>query len=74
MRSIRRQLLAALLGTITLALLASAYALYRSTLAEVDDLFDYQLRQIALSMRDQAFHNAFAPPAEDVTEDSDFVI
>jgi len=74
MKSIRRQLLAALLGTITLALLASAYALYRSTLAEVDDLFDYQLRQIALSMRDQAFHNAFAPPTENVAENSDFVI
>jgi len=74
MKSIRRQLLAALLGTITLALLGSAFALYRSVLAEVDDLFDYQLRQIALSMHDQAFHNAFAPASENVVEDSDFVI
>ena len=74
MKSIRRQLLAALLGTLFLALLASAFATYRSTLAEVDDLFDYQLRQLALSLRDQAFHNAFAPPTENVEEESDFVI
>lgn len=74
MKSIRRQLLLALLGTISLALLLGAFAIYRSTLAEVDDLFDYQLRQLALSLRDQAFHNAFAPATEDVAEDFDFVI
>ncbi len=74
MKSIRRQLLVALLGTISLALLLGAFAIYRSTLAEVDDLFDYQLRQLALSLRDQAFHNAFAPATEDVAEDFDFVI
>lgn len=74
MKSIRRQLLAALLGTLFLALLASAYATYRSTLEEVDSLFDYQLYQLALSFRDQAFHNAFAPPMEEAVEDLDFVI
>ncbi len=74
LKSIRRQLLAALLGTISLALLLGAFAIYRSTLAEVDDLFDYQLRQLALSLRDQAFHNAFAPATGDVAEDFDFVI
>ena len=74
MKSIRRQLLVALLGSISLALLLGAFAIYRSTLAEVDDLFDYQLRQLALSLRDQAFHNAFAPATEDVAEDFDFVI
>lgn len=74
MKSIRRQLLAALLGSIILVLLADAYAVYRSTLAEVDDLFDYQLRQLALSLRDQAYHRSFAPATEDVAEDFDFVI
>ena len=74
MKSIRRQLLAALLGTLFLALLASAYATYRFTLAEVNDLFDYQLRQMALSLRDQAFHNPAAPPAEYIEEELDFVI
>ena len=74
MKSIRHQLLIALLGTISLALLLGAFVIYRSTLAEVDDLFDYQLRQLALSLRDQAYHNAFAPATEDVAEDFDFVI
>ena len=74
MKSIRHQLLVALLGAISLALLLGAFVIYRSTLAEVDDLFDYQLRQLALSLRDQAYHNAFAPATEDVAEDFDFVI
>ncbi len=74
MKSIRRQLLVALLGTISLALLIGAFAIYRSTLTEVDELFDYQLRQLALSLRDQAYNHTFAPPTENVTEDSDFVI
>jgi two-component system OmpR family sensor kinase len=73
-KSIRRQLLAALLGTLFLALLASAYATYRFTLDEFNDLFDYQLSQMALSLRDQAFHNTFAPPVESAAEEADFVI
>ena len=74
LKSIRRQLLAALLGAISLALLLGGFVIYRSILAEVDGLFDYQLRQLALSLRDQAFHNAFAPATDDVSEDFDFVI
>lgn len=74
MKSIRRQLLLALLGSISFAMLLGALAIYRSTLAEVDDLFDYQLRQLALSLRDQAYQRAFAPATEDVAEDFDFVI
>ncbi|MFM8333610.1 MAG: ATP-binding protein [Candidatus Methylumidiphilus sp.] len=77
MKSIRRQLLAALLSAIVFTLLASAFALYRSTLAELDGLFDYQLRQLALSLRDQAYHNTFAQPSENVenaAENFEFVI
>ncbi|MDD5035788.1 MAG: ATP-binding protein [Methylococcaceae bacterium] len=74
MKSIRRHLLLALLGTISLALIASTVAIYRAALGEVDDLFDYQLRQLALSLRDQALHNTFAPPAEGDEEGFDFVI
>jgi two-component system OmpR family sensor kinase len=72
--SIRRELLVALLAAITLTLLFAAYAIYRSALAEVDDLFDYQLRQFALSLRDQALHNLFAPPPENDQEEFDFVL
>lgn len=74
MNSIRRHLLVALLGAISAALLIGGMAIYRAALDEVDELFDYQLRQLALSLRDQAFHNAFAPPAENEEADMDFVI
>jgi len=72
--SIRRKLVLALLGAITLAQLLGALAFYRGTQEEVGELFDYQLRQFALSVRDQAFHNTFAPPVESGDEDFDFVI
>ena len=74
MISIRRDLVIALLGAITLALLVGALAIYRGALEEVDSLFDYQLRQLSLSLRDQAFHNSFAPPSETDEEDFDYVI
>lgn len=54
MRSIKRQLLAALLAATTLALSAGAWLTYRDTLDEVSNLFDYQLRQMALSLGDPA--------------------
>jgi two-component system OmpR family sensor kinase len=74
MTSIRRKLVLALLGAISLAQLLGALAFYRGTLEEVGSLFDYQLRQFALSVRDQAFHNSFAPPVEEDEEGFDFVI
>ncbi|HMW55076.1 MAG TPA: ATP-binding protein [Accumulibacter sp.] len=58
MRSIRRQLLVTLLATITLTTLLGALATYRTALDEANALFDYQLRQLALSFRDQASQNA----------------
>jgi len=58
MRSIRRQLLVTLLATITLTTLLGALATYRTALDEANALFDYQLRQMALSFRDQASQNA----------------
>ncbi|HCN67959.1 MAG TPA: two-component sensor histidine kinase, partial [Candidatus Accumulibacter sp.] len=54
MRSIRRQLLLALLAVITLATLAGALATYRTARDEAGALLDYQLRQLALSFRDPA--------------------
>lgn len=74
MNSIRRRLLAALLAAMTVVTLLGAYAIYGNFLDSVDELFDYQLRQLALSLRDQAIHHTFAPPGETVEEDFDFVI
>lgn len=56
MTSIRRQLLIALLSVITLTILLGALATYRTAHDEAHALFDYQLRQLALSFRDKALH------------------
>ncbi len=52
--SIRRRLLAALLGALLGAGLIAAAATYASARGEVDSLLDEELRQIALSLRDHA--------------------
>ncbi len=52
--SIRRRLLAALLGALLGAGLIAAAATYVSARGEVDSLLDEELRQIALSLRDHA--------------------
>lgn len=53
MNSIRRRLLAfLLLSAAVTALVVGAFA-YRNVLREHEELFDYQLRQLALSLRDQ---------------------
>ena len=54
MNSIRRRLLAALLGALLLAGLAGAVATFLSARGEVDRLLDEELRQVALSLRDHA--------------------
>ena len=53
MNSIRLRLLAALLAALAAAALAMAALTYRAVLAETEALFDYQLQQMALSLRDQ---------------------
>ncbi|EXI64453.1 MAG: Sensor protein QseC [Candidatus Accumulibacter adjunctus] len=70
MKSIRRQLLLALLAVITLAILAGALAAYRTARDEASALLDYQLRQLALSFRDEARHGAlrWKPGSDDAEE------
>lgn len=53
MRSIRARLLLVLLGMLALIAVVMGGATYRNVLAETEALFDYQLRQMALSLRDQ---------------------
>jgi len=71
MRSIRRQLLMALLSVISLATLVGALATYRTARDEASALLDYQLRQLALSFRDQARHIPLRrePGSEDEAEE-----
>jgi len=53
MHSLRWRLFVFLLGLATVAALAVAGATYVSVRGEADELFDYHLRQMALSLRDQ---------------------
>ncbi len=73
MRSIRARLLAGLLLLMVVMSLIVGSITYRRVLAETSTLFDYQLRQMALSLGDQAsFMSGYTLPAH--PENSDFVI
>jgi signal transduction histidine kinase len=71
--SIRVRLLVSLLALLALAAAAMAAITYRNVLAETESLFDYQLQQMALSLRDQGeIASAQADTLAD--EQLDFVI
>ena len=70
--SIRRQLITALLAAIMVAVLAAAYGSYRLARAGIDEVFDYHLKQIALSFRDHAPQGNSQFPAPD--DQFDFII
>jgi two-component system OmpR family sensor kinase/two-component system sensor histidine kinase QseC len=73
MTSIRTRLLMALLAVVIATSLLAGMLTYRRVLAETSTLFDYQLRQMALSLRSQI---PMAPRLELPPDqaDSDFVI
>lgn len=74
MKSIRARLLVWLLGAVLLAGSAAGWLIYRNALAEANAFFDYQLRQTALTLRDQSFQYAL-PPDLTVNEPGyDFVV
>jgi two-component system, OmpR family, sensor kinase len=71
--SIRVRLLLALLGMLAIVALVMGVVTYRNVLAETETLFDYQLRQMALSLRDQG---EIPPDQADALTDEqlDFVV
>jgi two-component system OmpR family sensor kinase/two-component system sensor histidine kinase QseC len=71
-KSIRARLITGLLSLAALVTLLSGTLTYRRILEETSDLFDYQLRQMALSLRDQTS----VTPTLDLPPqgDADFVI
>ncbi len=73
MSSIRARLLVALIILVALISLLAAGVTYRRVLSETSTLFDYQLRQMALSLRGQI---SLAPRIEVPHDqgDSDFVV
>jgi two-component system OmpR family sensor kinase len=74
MKSIRRHLLWALLGAMLLVLLLGAAATYRAEVQQAQVLLDYQLRQTALALRDQAFGAISSPALGSAEQDFDYSI
>ena len=72
MNSIRSNLIAALIGAMFAAMFFGGWATYSVAHNEASDLFDYQLQQIALSLRDQTFQGSAEALAND--ESLDYVI
>jgi two-component system OmpR family sensor kinase len=60
MTSVRRKLLVALLLAVVAVTLAGVFATYRVAHAQLDDVFDYHLRQIALSLSDRTLAQSAA--------------
>ncbi len=73
MRSIRTRLLVSLLSVVLLSAAVGGAMTYYNVLRETESLFDYQLRQMALSLRDQGFIAADEAAAL-ASDDFDFVV
>jgi two-component system OmpR family sensor kinase/two-component system sensor histidine kinase QseC len=71
--SIRARLLVWLLGTLALGAAVMGGVTYRGVRGEIEELFDYQLRQMALSLRDQGAIDVVQAHALD-GEGFDFVV
>jgi two-component system OmpR family sensor kinase/two-component system sensor histidine kinase QseC len=73
MNSIRVRVLLSLLGMLVVTAVVMGALTYRNVLAETESLFDYQLRQMALSLRDQG-EIAPAQASSLADEQLDFVV
>ena len=73
MNSIRVRVLLSLLGMLVVTALVMGAVTYRNVLAETESLFDYQLRQMAFSLRDQG-EIAPAQASTLADEELDFVV
>jgi two-component system, OmpR family, sensor kinase len=69
--SIRKNLLLALLSALLVVGLAASAATYFAARKEANELFDYQLRQMALSLRDQTLQSQNLPYPD---FDYDFIV
>lgn len=74
MTSVRRQLLLWLLAAVLLAGLAASGGTFHQARQEADRLFDYHLRQLALSLTDAPFEEADILGTLDEEAEFDFVI
>lgn len=60
MRSIRHQLLVWLLAIVVAGVGAAGWLIYRQALAEANELFDYQLQEIAAALPSEPFSQVFS--------------
>lgn len=67
MRSLRRTLVVTLVGSVVAVTLAAGTAIYRQAREGIDRIFDYHLRQLALSLRDQAWGQPLGGGSEETT-------
>ena len=74
MNSMRKRLLVWLLLTVLLGGLVAASVVFYQARKQVNELFDYQLRQLALALRDRAYSPAQLAEALREEAGSDFVI
>jgi two-component system OmpR family sensor kinase len=74
MNSIRRRLLVGLLGALTVTGFIAAAGVYLKARDEANALFDYQLKQIALSLRDHAATALAVASAAQDNEEQEVVI
>ena len=74
MRSISQRLLVLLLGALTVAALLAGISTYRKAHVEVNELFDYQIRQMALSWRDQKSFEPQSSASSNYEKEDDLTI
>jgi two-component system OmpR family sensor kinase len=72
--SIRSQVLVSLLSMLLLIGLVATAGIYLTVEAEFNELFDYELRQVALSFRDDSLGSPIGPPVQIVDAEDDLVI
>lgn len=72
--SLRRRLLFWLLTSVLAGGLLAAAVVFFQALGEANEIFDYQLRQLALSLRDRSFSSAMLAQALQGEEALDFAI
>ncbi len=74
MNSIRNKVLVWLLSMLLLIALVAAAGIYLTVQDEFNELFDYELRQVALSFRDDSLDSPVGPPVQIVDAQDDLVI
>ena len=74
MNSIRSRLLLWLLASVLIASVSAAFMTYFKARTEANQLFDYHLKQIALTLQDQSLANLDVMGTLEEEEDYDFVI